>query len=449
MASKHGADNSLAHLKQFDEKWRQWTMPNGLRCLYIPLPEGDPRFQITLLISIGSRHEPKQHAGISHLLEHMMFRGSALYPSFSDLSVAFESLGGEWNAATGHEYTEFYFNGTTGKIDETISLFADFIIRPALHDLETERRIVQRELEGELNENGVSTDPDYHIATKIWPDTPMAMPIIGTPETLANIGEKQLRDWYKKNYTPDNAVVCVVGGKEEKIKELLSAQFGPWSGKQSKKTSDKISSSFKGPHAFWVDNSDNEYQVQMSFACEGTGSDKTVAYEIITRVLSDGFSSRLTRRVREELGLVYDISADLHQYDGSGLINITASVLGENLKPFFKEVFAVLDKLTNEAIPGSELNRHKHRALTDLDITTSEPSALAWRGSWAILSGTETQLSHWAERFESIESATILETASQVFQPERLCVTALGPNEDNINSELSKIISKWRHSVRN
>ena len=421
-----------------------WTMENGLRCLYIPLPEGDPRFQITLLIGTGSRHEPKQHAGISHLLEHMMFRGSALYPSFSDLSVAFESLGGEWNAATGHEYTEFYFNGTTGKIDETISLFADFIIRPALHDLETERRIVQRELEGELNEHDISTDPDYHIATKVWPGTPMAMPIIGTPETLAAIGEAQLRDWYQTNYTPDNAVVCVVGGSEIQIRDLLSSNFGPWRGQQTKKSPTKISSTFTGPHAFWVDNSDNEFQVQMSFVCEGTGSEKTVAYEIITRILADGFSSRLTRRVREELGLVYDISADLHQYDGSGLINITASVLGENLKPFFKEVFSVLDSLTIEVVPESELNRHKHRALTDLDITTSEPTALAWRGSWAIISNTETQLSRWAERFEIIDSVTVMNTAKNIFRPERLCVTALGPNEDSIGSELAKIVSKWR-----
>ena len=182
----------------------------------------------------------------------------------------------------------------------------------------------------------------------------------------------------------------------------------------------------------------------MSFVCEGTGSEKTVAYEIITRILADGFSSRLTRRVREELGLVYDISADLHQYDGSGLINITASVLGENLKPFFKEVFSVLDSLTNEVVPESELNRHKHRALTDLDITTSEPTALAWRGSWAIISNTEAQLSRWAERFEIIDSVTVMNTAKNIFRPERLCVTALGPNEDSIGSELAKIVSKWR-----
>ncbi|MCX6116504.1 MAG: insulinase family protein, partial [Proteobacteria bacterium] len=168
-------------------------------CLHIPLPKGDPRFQITYLNGTGSRFEPKEWSGISHLLEHMMFRGSAKYPSFSDLSIAFERLGGEWNAATGHEYTEFYFNGTVKKSKEAIELFADFLMRPALHDLATELKIVKRELEGELNENGVSTDPDYHIATKIWPNSAMAMPIIGTPDSLGNINSKILRSWYEKN----------------------------------------------------------------------------------------------------------------------------------------------------------------------------------------------------------------------------------------------------------
>ena len=434
----------LLLLQKFDAKWHEWTMSNGLRCLHIPLPKGDPRFQMTLLLGTGSRHEPKELSGISHFLEHMMFRGSDRYPSFSDLSVAFESLGGEWNAATGHEYTEFFYNGTATKISEIVALFADFIIRPAMHDLETERRIVLRELEGEFNENDISTDPDYHIATQVWAKSSMAMPIIGTPETLAKIDIGALRSWYKKHYTPANAVLCVVGGKVEETKKLLDTEFGSWQSGPKLVTPSSIATKFSGPNAFWVENSDNEYVVQISFVCEGTGSPKTAAYELITRMLSDGFSSRLTRRIREELGLVYDISADLHQYNGSGLISINASVLGENLKPFFREVFAVLDGLSAEKISLEELDRHKHRVLVDLDITTSEPPALAWRGSWATLSNTEAKLSQWAESFQQLDASLLGKLACEVFQPINLCVTALGPDEDNIKLELPKMIRKWQ-----
>ncbi len=422
-------------------------MENRLRCLHIPLPKDDPRFQVTLLVGTGSRYEPKEISGISHLLEHMMFRGCAKYPSFSDLSEAFERLGGEWNAATGHEYTEFYFNGTTAKIDAAIELFADFILRPALTDLDTERRIVLRELEGELNENGVSTDPDFHISTKIWPDTPMSMPIIGCPETLNHITIKDIKDWFYQWYTPDNAVVCAVGGSSQDIKTLLQKNFGEWSAKSSKKLIAPVSSKFKGPCAFWIENSDNEYQIQISFICEGTGSQKTAAYELLSRILSDGFSSRLTRRIREELGLVYDIGSDLHQYEGMGLFNITASVIGENLKPFFKEVFAVLSHLSTSDISHDELDKHKHRALIDLDITTSEPSALAWRGSWSALSKTDAKLSAWAKKYSHISSVDILLAAREIFSPKNLCVTALGPNDHDLDKELDLLIkTSWQQA---
>lgn len=329
---------------------------------------------------------------------------------------------------------------TTGRIKETIELFADFILRPALGDLDTERRIVQRELEGELNEHGVSTDPDYHIATKVWPDTSMAMPIIGTAETLNNISLDDLKNWFGHWYTPGNAVLCAVGGSASQIRQLLSDHFGSWSAQQAPAKGFLPPSPFKGPEAFWIENSDNEYQIQMSFICEGTGSPKTASYELLARILSDGFSSRLTRRIREELGLVYDINADLHQYDGMGLFNVTASVLGENLKPFFAEVIAILQKLKTELVNPKELDKHKHRALTDLNITTSEPSALAWRASWGSLSSTDAKLLPWAIRYQNTTSEQLKDIAAEIFNPERLCVTALGPNEHNIEEELPRLI---------
>lgn len=439
--------SNLTHLEKTESVWSSWLMSNGLRCLHIPLPKDDPRFQITLLIGTGSRHEPKNLSGISHLLEHMMFRGCAKYPSFSDLSAAFESLGGEWNAATGHEYTEFYFNGTSSRIHEAVELFADFILRPALSDLETERRIVLRELEGELNEHGISTDPDFHIATKVWPGTAMAMPIIGTPDTLNQIDINNLTAWFNKWYTPENAVICAVGGHSDDIRQVIQKNFGSWQPRDKKYAHETASSAFKGPCAFWVENSDNEYQIQISFTCEGTGSQKTASYELLSRVLSDGFSSRLTKRIREELGLVYDIGSDLHQYDGSGLFNITASVLGENIRPFFKEVFTVLAKLSSSELPPDELSRHQNRALVDLDITTSEPSALAWRGSWAQLSKTDAKLSTWAKRYSELTSSDLLATARDLFRPEGLCVTALGPTDHNLKTELDLIVkTSWQQA---
>jgi predicted Zn-dependent peptidase len=437
----------MTHLRQSESRWTSWQLENGLQCLHVPLPEGDLRFQLTLLVGVGSRHERPDQSGISHLLEHLMFRGCAKYPSFSDLSCAFESLGGEWNAATGHEYTEFYFNGTTGKMSEAVALFADFILRPALSDLDTERRIVLRELEGELNEQGISTDADYHISTKIWPNSSMAMPIIGTPETLNGLKTADIRNWFQTWYTPQNAVICAVGGNYQKVRDLIQTHFGPWTIDSTQSRKKGLQTNYAGPRSFWVENSDSEYQIQLSFLCEGTGSERTATYELLTRILSDGFSSRLTKRIREELGLVYDISSDLHQYDGIGLFNITASVVGENIKQFFEEVFLVLATVVKQEIKGDELDRHKYRTLVDLSITTAEPSALAWRGSWAMLSKTEAKLSVWAEKISRLTPEDVAASATTIFAAEKLCVVAVGPDDFGLKDGLEDIVKQcWQRA---
>jgi predicted Zn-dependent peptidase len=350
--------------------------------------------------------------------------------------VAFESLGGEWNAATGHEYTEFFYNGPSGHVEESMALFADFILKPTLNDLETERRIVQRELEGELNEQGVSTDPDFHIANRIWPGTAMAQPIIGTMESLNSINIDHVKTWLKTNYVPKNAVLCVVGGHTDHIKKLVAKNFGGWSQSITPRKRPRLETTYKGPQIFWVENSDNEFQVQLSYLCEGTGSTKTPIYELLTRILADGFSSRLTKRIREELGLVYDISANLHQYLGFGLLNISASVTEENLQAFFTEVSSVIASLTKDIVPPDELDRHKLRAITDLQLTTSEPTALAWRGAWGVLSQTQYQLSLLAEQINVINADQIRAVASEVFKPHNLCVTGLGPKDFTKDIEL-------------
>ena len=429
MIKSHVVSDSIKHLKTFDAQWQGWSLVNGLRCLHIPLPDKDPRYQVTLLVGTGSRDEPEAVAGVSHLLEHMMFRGSSKYPTFSQLSVAFESLGGEWNAATGHEYTEFFYNGPAGHVEESMALFSDFILKPTLNDLETERRIVQRELEGELNEQGVSTDPDYHIANRIWPGTSMAQPIIGTMDSLNAIKIDNIKSWLRDHYVPKNAVLCVVGGEFSEIKKLVDKHFGNWIAKSKSNTRPQLKTSYKGPEIFWVENSDNEFQVQLTYLCEGTGSPKTPVYELLTRVLADGFSSRLTKRIREELGLVYDISANLHQYYGQGLVNITASVTEENLQDFFREVFAVLKTVSENDIPLDELERHKLRAITDLQLTTSEPAALAWRGAWGLLSETEYRLSVLADQVNGISASELKSIAAEIFSPKNLCITGLGPKD--------------------
>jgi predicted Zn-dependent peptidase len=149
-----------SRLEAFDTGWRARALPNGMTALHVPMPHDD-HFFLGVMIKAGSRLESGDHPpGVSHFLEHMMFRGSARYPEFTRLAEAFEWLGGDWNAATGQEHTEYWYSGIRHTAPEVIELFADFLESPQLTDVETERNIILRELDGETNDHGHSTDLD-------------------------------------------------------------------------------------------------------------------------------------------------------------------------------------------------------------------------------------------------------------------------------------------------
>lgn len=431
-------------LARFDSSWRQWSLRNGLRCLHVPLPTRDERFHVLVMVHTGCRDESFEKSGISHLLEHMMFRGSAKHPNFTALSEAFENLGGEWNAATGHEYTEYFYSGTVDKAEDAFDLLADFLLRPALQDLDTERRIVLRELEGELNEQGVSTDSDFHILRTIWPGTSMAMSIVGDEKSLSSIHQSDLNEWLAKHYQPQNMVICVVGGKASDARRLTKSHFHKFDRPRKKlEPKNRRTPSYEGPKVEVIENSDSEFDIQLTFVCEGTRSPKTAKYDMVSRLLADGFSSRLVRRIREELGLVYDISSDFHQYDGGGAFNINASVAETNIETFCAELFAVLDFLKSTPVTPSELVRHKTRALTDLQLVPTEPSHVAFRLSWSVLSGIDPRLETWREQMESIDAESIQEIAKELFQARNLAVVALGPTNKDITSRFQRSVEAW------
>lgn len=431
-------------LARFDASWRQWTLRNGLRCLHVPLPPRDERFHVVVMIHTGSRDEEFEKSGITHLLEHMMFRGSAKHPNFSALSEAFENLGGEWNAATGHEYTEFFYSGTADKAGAAFDLLADFLLHPALQDLDTERRIVLRELEGELNEQGVSTDSDFHILRAMWPGTSMAMSIVGDEKSLSAIHQSDLNDWLAKHYQPQNMVICIVGGKASDARRLTKEHFHKFDRPRKKSVAkSRVIPAYQGPKVDVIENSDSEFDIQISFVCEGTRSPKTPRYDMISRLLADGFASRLVRRIREELGLVYDISSDFHQYDGGGVFNINASVAEINIETFCAELFAVLDQLKNSFVTAAELTRHKTRALTDLQLVPTDPGHVGFRLSWSLLAGLDPRLDAWREQMESITAEAIQDIAKELFRPRNLAVVALGPTNKEITARFQRSVEAW------
>lgn len=437
---KRPSDFHTARLAAFDVVWQQRTLANGMAAIHVPTPHDD-HFFLGVMIRAGSRLEVAANNGVSHFLEHLMFRGSERYPEFTRLAEAFEWLGGEWNAATGHEHTEYWYSGIRHTAAEVVSLFADFLARPKLQDIEVERQVIIRELEGETNDHGHSLDLDHHVHTLIWPESTMAMPILGTRESLAAITIDTLRAYRDKYYTPLNMTVCAVGGGDDML-DILGKNFGSYAvGAGNKPTTyPKMTRAPMGPAVKWVQHSDNEYEIKLSFACEGEWSAAAGEYELITRILSDGFCSRLARRLREELGLVYDISASTTLFLDAGTIDIHASCAHDQLEHFLTELFLLLKQFVTEGPGEDELTRSIVRGVVDLELSPTNPEFVGPRLAWGILCGRKVNLVKERERLEKATKESVSALLRQIFRADNAALVALGPPAKDIEKKMKKAL---------
>ena len=431
-------NKSLSRLQEFDQRIAYQNLDNGVRLIHIPYSD-DPRFLIAVTIQAGARYEGDCH-GVAHLLEHLMFRGSRRYPSFRELAKAFESIGGEWNASTGYEHTDYYYSGHLRYQKQAIKLFADFFMNPRLQDIEIERDVIQKELQRELNEKNINTDLYYQMNHLLWPKSNIDRQILGTKKSIQQIKKAHLEKYRRQFYHSENIVVCAVGGTDtEQTFARLSAEF---SGYKLKAKDQSVNKAIrrklrgkKGPLTRWLYNADSEYQLQWSFRGPSETDSEAIHCSLLCRILSEGYFSKLGSRLRETLGLVYAIDAEPNLMTTHGTLDIHSAVAAEDLPKFIKELWQILRRLAKKGPSKADLYLAKKRALIDLELSSVEPEAIYMRYSWAVLRNKKASLVKSAEKISAVTDEQMKSFCNKIFEPSRLAVVFLGPT----NSELQKI----------
>ncbi len=441
MIRKHPRDMHTSRLEQFDASWRREVLPSGLTLFSIPRPHDD-HFFLGVTLKVGTRLERGKHKpGVSHFLEHMMFRGSKRYPDYAQLAEAFEWLGGDWNAATGQEHTEYWYSGIKHTAAEVIDLFADFIATPQFTDIEVERSIITRELDGETNDHGHCTDLDYHIATLLWPGTTLAQPILGTRESIASMTVDDLRRYRDAFYVPQNMAISVVGG-DDHLLDLLRSAFGNLRAdfRDVNKVAFPPLANYKGPTVKWVEHSDNEYEIKLSFVCGSEWSSEAQTVELVSRILADGFCSRLGRRLREQLGLVYDIHAHPSLGLDVGTLDIGASCAQDQLDEFMTELLRELARLATDGPTSDELERARVRSIVDLELAPTVPEVIGTRLPWAYLAGRNLSLVEERERLKAVTTEAAAEWCKRTLTASNAALAVLGPAAKDIEKRLKKAL---------
>jgi len=406
------------------------TLPNRLRIVSVPMPHLHS-VELACYLGVGGRQDPAGREGMAHFLEHMLFRGTADYPDSQALERAFEAIGGTVNAATDCETTCFHSRVHPEHLADGIELFASMLLRPRLDDIDTERRIILEEAREDFNQEGEEINPDNLTGRLLWPDHPMGMPTIGTEAGIAAIDRSSLQRHHAVYYRPNNAVIVAAGRVDPRsFQEAVERSFGTWQADETPGTLPLPAWKAQAlPRFSWVEDADSQVLVQLAFALPGREAAELIPLRLLRRVLGGSGATRLMQRLREELGLTYNVEANLSLYADCGVLSVDLAVAPENLEEAVVETLGVLKKLGVEGVDAEELAAVKRTYLFDLDFSRDQPESHAVRYGWGEMVGFWRDLGEDRSAIVAAGAAAIQQQARNLFVPERLCAAFVGPFE--------------------
>jgi len=353
------------------------TLDNGLDVICVPLPHLHLT-SIVLFVRVGSRFETRDDNGISHLLEHVLFRGCEAYPDTYALNSAIETIGTGLDAATSRDFTTFEATCLPARADEMLAIMGAMISAPLMDGVEVERRIITEELQDEIDARGKDVDVDNLAKLKLFPSQGLGFKVGGTLARIAKLSGDDCRRWHARHYTGANMVLAVTGPLDpERIFATAARAFG------GRPRGERMEPPAPRPRpdlpAFeFVRNPGSQVDLELTWSLPAEDHADWPALLLVQRLLDDGTCARLRHRVVDQLGLAYHAGADLEVYDQATILTIGSQTRPSQVVPLVDAMLETLDALAAGDIPDDELARMRSRLALELGSAVDSPSATAY-----------------------------------------------------------------------
>lgn len=400
-------------------------LPSGLPIVTIETPHLHSAV-VAVHVRVGSRHETEATNGVSHLLEHLFFRGSARYPDSVAMNAAVEAVGGNLNAVTMRDSSSYYTPTHPKGVDVALRILGDMLTRPRLRALETEKRIILEEMLDEVDEDGRDIDIDNLTKFALYGRHPLAMKIAGTPKSVKGLTLAMARKHFEQFYVASNMVVSVAGPLARRsVVAMCKEAFkkvppGPRAVEEAPPTVP-----IRKMHFVRLDEA--QVAFRLCFPTVHEVHPDAMPLQLLRRVLDDGLSSRLPYRVVEKRGLAYSIQATTEGIHDAGTFDIDAACAPEHLGPVVAETLRTLKTLKAGAIENDELLRTQRRHRMHLEFLRDSPGDLAaWFGGMALYRPLAT-LESRAREAERVTLADLRRVAQQYLRAETMVTLAVGP----------------------
>jgi predicted Zn-dependent peptidase len=414
---------------RLDEGLLRTTAPNGLVVLSERLP-GVRSAAVGIYVRTASAHEQLSQLGVSHLLEHMVFKGTERR-SARELALELEVRGGGLDAFTGRDYTSYQAHVLDADLPLAVEILTDLVRHPLLResDLESERNVVLEEI------NGVADTPDDLVfelhARALWPEHPYGYSILGTRESLQALTAADLRALHRAGYYRGNCVIAAAGNVNHDQLLTVLEREGWFEGSTRELPWDGVAP----VPAVRGSNCTVQRETAQTHIVFGTDTfplrdQRRFPLAILTNVFGGGMSSRLFQRVREELGLAYAIYAYKHFYQRSGQLGV---YIGTQVSTADQAVDAICDeyaRLAHEGLPLAELTNGKQQLKGQIMLSLESPGArMARLAGFTLYDDRYRPLDEMLAEIDRITPDEVAAVASEFFAPERQTVVRLGPEK--------------------
>lgn len=419
------------------------TLDNGLGITTVALPHLHTAV-CALYVKVGSRFEKPADNGLSHFVEHMLFRGTERYPTSLALNTAVEQLGTTLHAETGRDYSLFQLAVEPEMVPRAVELLGELLTCPRFPDIERERALVLEEINEDYDEHGVEINADDIARDLVFGAHPLGQRIIGPRTNVERFALADVRRHFNAFYVGRNAILSVAGPVRHGAVAEAAARYLAAIPAGERAIVPSAEPTPDGPKLRHVVDSGSQTSIAVVFRAVPELDPTYVDLIALQRVLDDGMSTRLHYILADQKGLAYSIHAAIEPLADTALFEIAGATANAKVPTFMRELFALLDGLRNGDITTDELvkarTRYRYETLASLD----DAAAMAgWFGATALYYPPPA-LSERLRQIAAIGIDQVVEIARRVFTPERLAVAAVGSLSRARLGELRHVVNDWR-----
>ncbi len=387
-------------------------------------------------IGTGSRDETDARAGVSHFIEHLLFKGTGAHTA-QEIAEIFDGLGGELNAATSRETTLLYARVPDDRLEAALDVVVGMIYDPVFADVDAEREVVLEEI-AMVDDNPQDLVHDV-VAEAVFGGHPLGRPVIGRAEVISTVSRRALAAYHRAAYAHDNLVVAVAGNvPHERVLELLAARI-PATDTPARRVRKPFGRS-RAPGYRFLRRPTEQYHVCLGATGISRRDERRFAASLLDSILGGSASSRLFQEIREKRGMAYAVYSFASQYSDSGQVGLYVGTREENLVPCLEIVARELSDVSAGNVRPGELERAKEnlkgRMLLSMESTSNRMSRLGK----SLVTGTELlSLEELVERIDAVTGEDVALVAGDLLGLDRLSAAGIGPNEARFRAAVEQV----------